>query len=199
MLSIIDKAEGPDHAIDRFAAETVWLGASWSRGADGAWRACHCRHHSDPPRFARPIPAHFGPIQREVGGQTATISLQPPPSGGPSQLTVQAFNGNATMTVNTPASLVDLLIGHGLPLVLTYVLFLGVLFDLFAPAVRQCRARRELHAANRAPGADYRWRAHRLRDCSHDHQWLVHAHGGRLSAATHRNRRRRDRPCCYRI
>jgi hypothetical protein len=79
---------------------------------------------------ALPPDAHFGPFQREIGGQTATISLQPPPSGGPSELVVQAFNGNATMTVNTPAGLADLLIGHGLPLILTYVLFLAVLFDL---------------------------------------------------------------------
>ncbi len=81
-------------------------------------------HPSLPPN------AHFGPFQREVGGQTATFSLQPPPSGGASVLTVQAFNGNATMTVNGPAGLIALLIGHGLPLILTYVLFLGVLFDL---------------------------------------------------------------------
>ncbi|HEY2034366.1 MAG TPA: DUF2975 domain-containing protein [Rhizomicrobium sp.] len=77
-----------------------------------------------------PPDAHFGPFQREIGGQAATISLQPPPSGGPSELTAQAFNGNVAATVNTPSGLVDLLIGHGLPLVLTYVLFLAVLFDL---------------------------------------------------------------------
>ena len=77
-----------------------------------------------------PPNAHFGPIQRDVGGQIATFSIQPPPGGGPSVATVQAFNGNATMTVKQPAGLVDLLIGHGLPLVLTYVLFLAVLFDL---------------------------------------------------------------------
>ncbi|MGH6873136.1 MAG: DUF2975 domain-containing protein [Rhizomicrobium sp.] len=79
---------------------------------------------------ALPPNAHFGPIQREVGGQTATFAIAPPPDGGPSQVIVHAFNGNATMTVKQPAGLVDLLIGHGLPLVLTYVLFLAVLFDL---------------------------------------------------------------------
>jgi hypothetical protein len=77
-----------------------------------------------------PPNAHFGPIQRDIGGQTAVFSIQPPPGGGPSVVSVQAFNGNATMTVNQPAGLIDLLIGHGLPLVLTYVLFLAVLFDL---------------------------------------------------------------------
>jgi DUF2975 family protein len=77
-----------------------------------------------------PPDAHFGPIQREIGGQTATFSILPPPGGGPSVVSVRAFNGNATMTVNRPAGLIDLLIGHGLPLVLTYVLFLAVLFDL---------------------------------------------------------------------
>ncbi|HEY2069444.1 MAG TPA: DUF2975 domain-containing protein [Rhizomicrobium sp.] len=77
-----------------------------------------------------PPDAHFGPIQREIGGQTATISLQPPPGGGASAFTIQAFNGTATMTVNQPAGLIALLIGNGLPLVLTYVLFLIALFDL---------------------------------------------------------------------
>jgi Protein of unknown function (DUF2975) len=81
-------------------------------------------HPSLPPN------AHFGPIQREVGGQAATFSILPPPAGGPSVVSVQAFNGNAKMTVNQPAGLIDLLIGHGLPLVLTYVLFLVLLFDL---------------------------------------------------------------------
>ncbi len=77
-----------------------------------------------------PPNAHFGPIQRDIGGQTATLSILPPPEGGPSVVSVQAFNGNATMTVKQPAGLIDLLIGHGLPLVLTYLLFLAVLFDL---------------------------------------------------------------------
>jgi Protein of unknown function (DUF2975) len=77
-----------------------------------------------------PANAHLGPIQREVGGQTLTLSIQPPPGGGPSVVAVQAFNGNATMTVSQPAGLIDLLIGHGLPLILTYLLFLAVLFDL---------------------------------------------------------------------
>src|ERR1700761_8588600 len=35
-----------------------------------------------------PPTAHFGPIQREVGGQTATFSLAPPPSGGAPVVTV---------------------------------------------------------------------------------------------------------------
>ena len=74
--------------------------------------------------------AHLGPIHREVGGQIATIGVQPPPSGGPSELTAQAFNGNVAVTVKTPSGFVDLLIGRGLPLVLTYVLFLAVIFDL---------------------------------------------------------------------
>ena len=77
-----------------------------------------------------PPSAHFGPIQREVGGQTATFSLAPPSAGGAPVVTISAFNGNATMTVKQPAGLIDLLIGHGLPLVLAYVLFVAVLFDL---------------------------------------------------------------------
>ncbi|HTQ13265.1 MAG TPA: DUF2975 domain-containing protein [Rhizomicrobium sp.] len=74
--------------------------------------------------------AHIGPIKRQVGGQALTFSIAPPPGGGPSVAAVQAFDGHVAMTVDHPAGLTDLLIGHGLPLILTYVLFVAVLFDL---------------------------------------------------------------------
>jgi len=76
-----------------------------------------------------PPDAHFGPVRGQVGGQQAELSLQAPPGGAP-VFVAHAFNGNATITVNAPAQLIDLLIGYGLPLLLIHVLFLAVLFDL---------------------------------------------------------------------
>jgi len=78
-----------------------------------------------------PPDARFGPGHGEVLGQPATFGLQPAAEGeAESALFLRAFNGNVALTVNRPAGVVELLKSYGLPVLLTYAVFLAALFEL---------------------------------------------------------------------
>lgn len=78
-----------------------------------------------------PPDARFGPVHGEVLGQPAVITFQPDAKGpGQPALSVSAFHGNVTMTVDKPAGVVELLKRYGLPLLLVYAVFFTALFEL---------------------------------------------------------------------
>jgi hypothetical protein len=78
-----------------------------------------------------PADARFGPVHGELMGQRATLAIQPDASGhGEPALSVRAFNGNATMTVDKASGAIELLKRYGLPLLLIYAVFFAALFEL---------------------------------------------------------------------
>ena len=78
-----------------------------------------------------PPDARFGPVHRELMGQTTTLALQPDASGqGEPALSARAFNGNVTMTVDKASGAIEVLKRYGLPLLLIYALFFTALFEL---------------------------------------------------------------------
>jgi len=78
-----------------------------------------------------PSSFHFGPIHTQLLGQAAEFSLQAAPDSQSAPVfRATAFDGNIATTVNEVPGIVTLLKRYGLPLLLTYALFLVALFDL---------------------------------------------------------------------
>ena len=77
-----------------------------------------------------PPDAHFGPVHGDVLGQPAVFALQPDAkSQGQPVLSMSAFSGNLTMTVDRPAGVIKLLKFHGLPILFIYAVFFAALFE----------------------------------------------------------------------
>ncbi len=75
-----------------------------------------------------PATAQFGPFDVEMLGQPGNIVLRS--NHGDSVFAVTAFRGSMSMNVGAAGGLIELFKLYGFPLVLVYLAFFAVLFDL---------------------------------------------------------------------